>query len=210
MADVTRSAGWYPDPDGAAGERWWNGAGWSDSRRGGAAAAASTPYAPERSVMPPPPAAGAVPLPTTPAVPLPPSVIYSADNPAPQRPDPYAQSNPYAPPAFTRPDPYSQPPAPAPVRISGIDVRANRNAMIGFVLGVVSIFVNVLFVAAPLAIVFSALGVVKARQLAAQGVRSTLMPFAIAGLVTGVIATIIGIISIVSIIVGISVDVSNT
>lgn len=33
MADDARSAGWYPDPDGAAGERWWNGAGWSDSQR---------------------------------------------------------------------------------------------------------------------------------------------------------------------------------
>ncbi|HXR44411.1 MAG TPA: DUF2510 domain-containing protein [Pseudolysinimonas sp.] len=26
-------AGWYPDPENAAGERWWNGSGWSDHRR---------------------------------------------------------------------------------------------------------------------------------------------------------------------------------
>lgn len=35
MADVAQRPGWYPDPDGVPGERWWNGAGWSDSRRGG-------------------------------------------------------------------------------------------------------------------------------------------------------------------------------
>lgn len=170
MADVTRSAGWYPDPDGGAGQRWWNGAGWSDSRRGGAGAAASTPYAPEGTV--PPPAPGM----------LPPSVIYSADNPAPQRPDPYAQ--PY-PTAGVRP-------------ASSINVQANRNAMIGFVLGLVGIFANILFVVGPRAIVFSALGVVKARQLAAQGTRANLMPFAVIGLVTGAIATITGIISIIA------------
>lgn len=26
-------AGWYPDPSGAQGERWWNGAAWSDDTR---------------------------------------------------------------------------------------------------------------------------------------------------------------------------------
>ncbi len=36
MAEEYRSPGWYPAPDGAPGERWWNGAGWSDSRRGAA------------------------------------------------------------------------------------------------------------------------------------------------------------------------------
>jgi len=62
MAEDYRRAGWYPDPDGKPGERWWNGAAWSESRRG-------APGAP---------------------VPLAPAPVYSADNPAPQRPDPYA------------------------------------------------------------------------------------------------------------------------
>ena len=26
-------AGWYPDPENEAGDRWWNGATWSDHRR---------------------------------------------------------------------------------------------------------------------------------------------------------------------------------
>lgn len=59
----TQSPGWYPAPDGN-GQQWWNGAGWSESRRG--AAASPTPAA---SVAPPP--------------------VYSPGNPAPQRPDPY-------------------------------------------------------------------------------------------------------------------------
>ena len=44
MAEAFRRAGWYPDPDGVPGERWWNGVGWSDTRRGGAVA----PLAPVR------------------------------------------------------------------------------------------------------------------------------------------------------------------
>lgn len=70
MSDVTRSAGWYPDPDGKPGERWWNGAGWSDARRGATPAVTPQP-------MPVPEQA-----PPTP-------VIYSAANPAPQAPNAY-------------------------------------------------------------------------------------------------------------------------
>ena len=44
MAETFKRAGWYPDPDGVPGERWWNGLGWSDTRRGGAVA----PLAPVR------------------------------------------------------------------------------------------------------------------------------------------------------------------
>lgn len=62
MAEVPVRAGWYPDPDGAAGQRWWNGAGWSDSRQGETASA----------TLPPPSAT--------------PPVVYSAENPAPQLP----------------------------------------------------------------------------------------------------------------------------
>lgn len=52
MAEQYKSPGWYPDPDGKPGDRWWNGAGWSDSRRGAGAAVAAPaaprpdPYAP--------------------------------------------------------------------------------------------------------------------------------------------------------------------
>jgi hypothetical protein len=63
MVDEIKRPGWYPDPDGVAGQRWWNGASWSDS-----------------SVTPPPAVASAATA--TPAVPI----IYSAENPAPQYP----------------------------------------------------------------------------------------------------------------------------
>ena len=42
MAEDYKSPGWYPAPDGSPGERWWNGAGWSESRRGAAAVPAPT------------------------------------------------------------------------------------------------------------------------------------------------------------------------
>ena len=144
MAEQTRSAGWYPDPDGGAGERWWNGAGWSDSRRGGAGG---------------------------------PPIIYSADNPAPQAP--------------------GDVPAASRTGIS-INTRVNRNAMIGFVLGLISLFFNVFYLLAPLAIVFSVLGIVRARQLSAQGTTANLMAFALIGLALGVISAIIGLVAIIA------------
>jgi hypothetical protein len=60
MVDEIKRPGWYPDPDGGAVQRWWNGASWSDA-----------------SITPPPAVAS-----TTPSTP----VVYSAENPAPQYP----------------------------------------------------------------------------------------------------------------------------
>lgn len=54
MTDSAQRPGWYPDPDGVPGERWWNGVAWSDTRRGG----------PNRTVVPTAPAAPVAPLPT--------------------------------------------------------------------------------------------------------------------------------------------------
>lgn len=66
MAEDYRRPGWYPDPAGAPGERWWNGSGWSDSRRG-AAPAAPVPAAP----MPQRPDPYIVPGPVVPPLPRP-------------------------------------------------------------------------------------------------------------------------------------------
>lgn len=63
----SRTPGWYPAPD-APGQRWWNGVGWSDARRGGTTQAG-------------PSSAGA---------PAPVPVVYSASNPAPQQPGQFA------------------------------------------------------------------------------------------------------------------------
>ncbi|MBN9240763.1 MAG: hypothetical protein BGO97_13705 [Micrococcales bacterium 70-64] len=56
MAEEYTRPGWYPDPQGS-GERWWNGASWSDTRRGAAAAppppaARPDPYARPTTVVP--------------------------------------------------------------------------------------------------------------------------------------------------------------
>lgn len=139
----TQSPGWYPAPDGN-GQQWWNGAGWSESRRGA----------------------------TTPAAPAAPPPVYSPSNPAPQRPDPYAR-------------PVTLQGA-MPARATALNLSQNRNATIGFVLGLVSAFA--LGIAAPVGIVFSVLGIRQARRLAAQGVANTGMVFAVIGLVTSLIA----------------------
>lgn len=155
MADVTQSPGWYPDPEGGAGQRWWNGAGWSDSRRGGSAATAATPPTP--------------------------SIIYSADNPAPQRPDPGT----------------------APVRaVWTVKPQVNSNATIGLAMGIIALFMNLFYLLGVVAIVFSALGIVRARKLRAQGAPRTLMGLALIGVALGTIATVIAIVTIVATITG--------
>ena len=64
--DATRSPGWYPAPDGN-GQQWWNGAGWSESRK------PVTPTVVRQPSIPP-------------AVPQVPRMVYSASRPAPQSP----------------------------------------------------------------------------------------------------------------------------
>ena len=185
MAEEYKRAGWYPDPDGVPGERWWNGSGWSDSRRGGAASApAATPYVPGPATTPPaPPTYSAQP----PSYSAPPPV-YSAQNPAPQRPDPYAQT-------------------PLISQVSGrgiptrINASVNRNAMIGFISGLIALFFNILFLLAPVAIVFSILGIRRANELKAQGAPATLMTFALIGLGSGIIAGLIGLVSAIAFVV---------
>lgn len=75
-----RSPGWYPAPDGS-GEQWWNGAGWSESRRN---ADGTTPGLPGYQATPPPSA----PWVSAPPAPAPPAA-----------PAPLGAPNPYAPPA---------------------------------------------------------------------------------------------------------------
>ena len=154
MADDYKRPGWYPDPDGKPGERWWNGSTWSDSRRGGATTAPVTP-----------------------------PLVYSADNPAPQRADPYAT-------------PVSIPGAAARPAFS-IDTRQNRPALIGFILGLISLFAFNL--AGPVAIVFSVIGIVRARRLKAEGMAtSSTVVLATIGLAAGVVATVLLIVAIVA------------
>lgn len=165
MVETFQRPGWYPDPDGK-GERWWNGTSWSESRRDGAAA----------------------------FVPAANPTIYSADNPAPQRPDPYGQPLTLA------------GGVDAPRAAFTIDARANRHAMIGFVSGIISMFFNFIPIVGVIAIVFSTLGITRANALKAQGAKTTLMPFAVIGLGLGVVSTLIALFSIVMFALSISVS----
>jgi hypothetical protein len=172
MAETYQRPGWYPDPEGKPGERWWNGSSWSDSRRGAGTQPVSTP----------PPSA--------------PPVIYSADNPPPQSPDPFGRTLA----GYTA----------TSGRALAIDARANRNAVIGLITGMIALFFNVLGVLGPVAIVFSALGVAKARQLKEQGLANNSLVIALIGLGAGILSTIIGIVTfvifLVTLIDGVTID----
>ncbi|MFL6097092.1 MAG: DUF2510 domain-containing protein, partial [Blastococcus sp.] len=54
--------GWYPDPAGSAGTRWWDGHGWTDHVQQATPAPPSTPTPP-----PPPPPSATPPPPPAPA-----------------------------------------------------------------------------------------------------------------------------------------------
>ena len=168
MTDEYKRPGWYPDPDGAAGERWWNGSGWSDSRRGGAAPASAPP----------------VPL----APVARPAAVSGADIPVPPRPNPYAAVPPTAPrTAFT------------------INAQQNRSALVALVTGLVGLFG--FSVLGPVAVVFGILGIVKARQLKAQGVSSSsTMGMAAIGLAAGVVATVLLLVAVVAFIAAFTLD----
>ena len=56
--------GWYPAPDGSATEQWWNGASWSDAKRG--VGGAAMPGLPAYHAAPPSTTPGAEPLPPLP------------------------------------------------------------------------------------------------------------------------------------------------
>ena len=147
MTEDPKRAGWYPAPDGT-GERWWNGAGWSETARQ--------------------------------------PVIYSPQNPAPQTP------------------------GAADLRTSlgvavgntmpgrTINASVNKFAFYGFISGIISLFFNLLFLLAPLAIVFSLMGLAKARDLKAQGAPSTLAGLAAVGLATGALSMAIALIGFIA------------
>jgi hypothetical protein len=165
MAEDYRRPGWYPDPQGAPGERWWNGAGWSDSRRGGASSAASAP------------------------------AYHSAVGPVLQRPDPYAPSPTLA--TST---------SPAPPRTGSAALRQNQLATVGFVTGLMSLFG--LSILGPVAVVFSALGFRRARQLRTEGSGGSSAALAWIGIVGGAVGTVALVVAIVSFFAAITFEIS--
>lgn len=123
MSDVAPpQAGWYQDPENPAGERWWNGSGWSDQKR-----AATTATAPVAD-----------------------STGFSYGAAAGGRPDPYAPPSYAAPPAHAPNSPYVAAPYGAPaygsrtngLAIAGLIVSAGGWIVLGVIASIVGIILS--------------------------------------------------------------------
>jgi hypothetical protein len=190
-------AGWYPDPENEAGDRWWNGATWSDHRRprnapaGWAPAPAAKKAASKKAatVAADPAAASGAPLvadPTVPAVPVPPVAPAPAD-----RPNPYAgsvapmfQPTPSGATGYT---PYA--PAYAPNYAPATPLR-NPLALGGMITSLVAIICNFILFGAPgiAGAIVSFFGLRRANQLTREGViAGNGKAMAITGIVTGLV-----------------------
>jgi hypothetical protein len=171
MSDVAPpQAGWYKDPENPHGERWWNGSGWSDQKRAATTAAA--------------PAVAPVADPTG----------FTYGNPAAAgRPDPYAPPSYATPPAYAPGSPYVAAPYGAPA----YGARSNGLAIAGLI---VSAGGWIVFpVIAPIVgIILSAFGLARAKQAAAAGNPNNGRGIALAGLIIGIVVTVLGIAFIVA------------
>lgn len=172
MSDVTPpQAGWYADPEDPAGERWWNGSGWSDHKR---AATVGADAAPGDEV---------------PRIPAPADTGFTFGAPAAPaaRPDPYAPAAPY-----TTTTPYAATPyAAAPY---GAPQRSNTNGLAIAGLAVSAggwIIAGVL--AAIAGIILSGFGLARARQMEAAGHPNSGRGIAMAGLVIGIVVLVLGV-----------------
>jgi hypothetical protein len=181
MSDLTPpQAGWYADPENAAGERWWNGSGWSDHKRD-ATSAAAAPATPATTPTPPP---------------APVETGFSFGSPASVAPRP----DPYAPPPAVQAQPYYAAPASpyAPAPYGAVAPRSNTNglAIAGLVVSAAGWLV-LGGIAAIAGIILSAFGLSRARQLEAAGVPNSGRGLAMAGLVIGIAVLVISIVLVV-------------
>lgn len=178
MSDVTPpQAGWYADPENAAGERWWNGSGWSDHKRDATLAAPT-----------------AASTPTPPPAPVETGFTFGSPASAAARPDPYAP-----PPAVQAPPYYAAPASPyAPAPYGAAAPRSTTNGLAIAGLAVSAAGWLVLGgIAAIAGIILSGFGLSRARQLEAAGVPNSGRGLAMAGLIVGIAVLVISIVVIV-------------
>lgn len=177
MSDVTPpQAGWYADPENAAGERWWNGSGWSDHKRDATTAAAPEP---------------------TPAPTVETGFSFGSPAPAIPRPDPYApppavQTAPAQPYYGTPGAPY----APAPYGAAAPRSGTNGLAIAGLIVSAAGWLV-LGGLAAIAGIILSGFGLARARQMEAAGLPNSGRGIAMAGLVIGIVVLVLGIVLVV-------------
>jgi hypothetical protein len=169
MSDATSpQPGWYADPENPAGERWWNGSGWSEHKRDSTEAAA---------------AATAVPAPVS--TPVPDSAGFTFGAPTLGTND--ARPDPYAPPpaAVAQPyyaSPYVAAPYGAPAYGSGI----NGLALAGVIASGVG-WLILPVIGSVAGIILSAFGLSMAKRREAAGNPNTGRGLAIAGLIVGIV-----------------------
>ncbi|MGN6327168.1 DUF2510 domain-containing protein [Pseudolysinimonas sp.] len=193
-------AGWYPDPENAAAERWWDGAAWSDHRRPStvAPAAPATPSAPEVPVPPAAPTDGSVApgaMPSGPAPAAEPASSASAS--------PYPAAAPAAPaqPAYGA---YATPPAAPDYNPYGApayrpSAPSNSLALVGLILACGSIIVGGILASIAGGIV-SIIGLNRANQMRARGEQGDRRGMAIAGIIVGFGLTLVWIVVIIAVI----------
>lgn len=188
-------AGWYPDPENENGDRWWNGATWSDHKRprnagpGWAPEPAPAKKASKKKADPAvvepvetPAAAPAAPVaPAAPAVPPVPPVVPAGSTTVP-RPDPYAGTPMPPAPAY---QPYTQPYAP-----NYAPATPNRNplALAGMLTSLIGLAFNWILWGAPGIVggIISIVALRKANQLLREGVTvGNGKAMAITGIVAG-------------------------
>jgi len=160
--------GWYADPENPAGERWWNGSGWSEHKRDSTA-----------------PAATVVPAPAPVATPAPDSAGFTFGAPTLGAND--ARPDPYAPPpaAVAQPyyaSPYVAAPYGAPAYGSGI----NGLALAGLITSAAG-WILIPVLASIAGIVLSAFGLSMAKRREAAGNPNTGRGLAMAGLIIGIV-----------------------
>jgi hypothetical protein len=184
-------AGWYPDPENEAGDRWWNGATWSDHRRprnapaGWAPAPAAAKAATKKAatVAADAAAASVTPAVAVPGVPVPPVAPAPAE-----RPNPYAGNTMFQPAAPGQPyTPYA--PAYAPNYAPATPLR-NPLALGGMITSLIAIICNFILFGAPgiAGAIISFFALRKANQLVREGVTTgNGRTMAITGIVAGLV-----------------------
>lgn len=167
MSDVTPpQAGWYKDPENPAGERWWNGSGWSDQKRAATVDAGFTFGSPTTETRPDPYAAQTYPAPPA----------YNA---------PAYTAPAYTAPAYTPASPYVAAPYGAPARSNGLAIAGLIVSAGGWIfLGAIASIAG---------IILSAFGLARAKQAEAAGNPNSGRGIALAGLIIGIVVTVLGI-----------------
>jgi hypothetical protein len=171
-------AGWYPDPENAAAERWWDGAAWSDHRR----PSTVPPVAPEPPAAAVPPAAaapepGVFAPPSAPVAPAATPTVAPAATPAPASSG-YGLPG-YGAPAYPAAGPGYAVPAYAPAQPT------NTLAVVGLVIALAGLVVNLAGLTALAGAIISCIALARARKLRDAGNPNHRFGMALAGVIAG-------------------------